>query len=57
MSIMGKGLDPIGPLCSKRFLKYAWIIIILTAIVFLLLYKQGKLPKSEPIIDKIEETK
>ena len=54
MSFMSGGFEPVGPLFGKRFLKFAWIIIILTSIVFLILYKMDKLPEDEPLIDKVE---
>ena len=55
MSIMGDGLEPVGPLFSKRFLKFASAIIIITLIVFLILWKRGELPDDEPLIPKTEE--
>ena len=55
MSFMSGGFDPVGPLFGKQFLKFAWIVIILTLIAFLILYKMDELPsKDEPLIDHIE---
>ena len=55
MSAKGGCLNPIGPLFSKRFLKFAWVVIILTLIVFFILYKQGKLPENNNSIETTEE--